>query len=564
MKDYDRYPVPDVKDLRQFVDYSIRKYGDRDAFRIRINKDKYYSVSYNEFERHLKALAAVLHERGFTRKKVAVMGQNSYEWVLTYLAVVNSNNIVVPVDKELNEEGVSHIFSQTEPDAFFFTDWYADMGEFVQKTFPECKMLVNITRDAELFEGSEGLYDLLKRGQELVDAGDTSYTDPVLDENAVCTIIYTSGTTGLSKGVMLSHKNLTSNFVTACSLVLIKSGYDVCMSVMPIHHTFEFSCSIMSSILSGVPICFNDGLKNFASNLKLFSPTVMFTVPLIVENLYRKVWEAAREQGKEKKLKTGIKISNMLLKIGIDVRRKLFSEVLDGMGGRLELLICGGSPLNSTLSKKLRELGILLFQGYGVTECSPLITTNRNKYYRDNAVGIVFDCCRVRIMDLETHTECKPGQPGEIQVKGDNVMLGYYNAPELTQEAFDEGWYKTGDVGYFDNDGFLFLYGRTKNVILLKNGENIYPEEIENMLLENDLVREVVVRPGSGDNIAALIYPDPDRRAQMDEDRLKSALQEVIDRVNDRLPYYNHVAEFEIRDKEFEKTTTKKIMRFKI
>ena len=486
------------------------------------------------------------------------------KWVLTYLAAVNSNNIIVPIDKELNEEGVLHIFNQTEPDAFFFTDWYTDMGEYIKNTCPYCKMLVNMTKEAELFPGSEGLYELLDHGQELVDAGDTTYADAEIDENAECTIIYTSGTTGLSKGVMLSHKNLTSNFVTACSLVLIESDKDVCLSVMPIHHTFEFSCSIMSSILSGVPICFNDGLKNFSSNLKLFAPTVMFTVPLIVETLYRRIWDTAQQTGKEKKLKTGIKLSNMLLKIGIDIRRKLFAEVLDAMGGRLRLLICGGSPLGTTMSEKYRELGILLFQGYGVTECSPLITSNRNKYYRDNAVGIVFDCCKVRIMNLETHTESKIGEPGEIQVKGDNVMLGYYNAPKVTQEAFDEGWYKTGDVGYFDSDGFLFLYGRTKNVILLKNGENIYPEEIENMLLQNGLIREVIVRPGTGDNIAALIYPDPDQAEGMDPVQLKIALQEIVDGVNNRLPYYKHVAEFELRDHEFEKTTTKKIMRYMI
>ena len=422
---------------------------------------------------------------------------------------------------------------------------------------------MNMTPKAKPGKDVGAFAGLLEQGEAWLQAGDRSYEDAEIEENKVCTILYTSGTMGASKGVMLTQKNLTANYSSAVRYIWAKQYVDVILSVMPLHHTYEFIGSVMGPIFYGCPVCFNDGLKNFAGNLKLFRPSMMFVVPLLVEALYKKIWESAKSTGQDKKLAAAIRLSNFLLHFRIDVRRILFRQVLDGVGGRLRYLICGGAPLNRYLSRQMRELGILLLQGYGLTECSPLVSVNRIKYYRDNTVGVVIDCCEVRIMDAATHTECPPGHEGEIQVRGDSVMQGYYSDPQATAAAFEDGWFKTGDLGYFDVD-FLVLTGRLKNVIILKNGENINPEELELLLLEHDVIKEAVVTAGSGDHVRAVIYPDDAEVGGMDMDSIRNRVQEAVDSVNDRLPYYKQIAGFTVRDTEFEKTTTKKIMRYKI
>lgn len=563
MKQYAKYPVPVLNNLKEFVFYCVNRHGDHDAFRIRQNAKEYTSVSYNRFFGHLRALGTFLIKTTSPDAKIAVLGENSYEWVVTYLATVNSNRTIVPIDKELEPESMLDIIRKTNVAAFFFTETYEDIGEYVQNASTACSLFVNITPKAAGREGVENLCDLLRQGETVLGAGDRSFDEIIIDDKKACTILFTSGTMGVSKGVMLSHKNLTSNYIESVRFIQLKPYEDVILSVMPLHHTYEFESSVMGSLFYGCPAGFNDGLKNFTSNLKLFKPSVLYVVPLLAETLYKKIWDTARDSGMDKKLKTALRISNFLMLLKIDIRRRLFGQVLDGVGGRLCLMVCGGAPLSRNVSRQMRELGILLLQGYGLTECSPLVATNRIRYYKDNTAGMIIDCCTVRIINTKTLEECGMGQEGEIQVRGENVMLGYYDDPKATAAVFEDGWLKTGDLGYFDRDGFLVLTGRLKNVIILKNGKNISPEELEMMLQEHEVIKEVVVTAGSGDHLKAVIFPDESIAVNTGRD-LTSMLQEVIDRVNDRLPYYKQIAEFTIRDTEFEKTTTKKIMRYRI
>lgn len=562
MKQYPKYPAPALSNLKEFASYCVGKHGDHDAFRIRQNAKEYVSVSYNRFYGHLRALGTYFIKMQSLDAKIAVLGENCYEWVVTYLAAVNSNHTIVPIDKDLEAESILGIIRKTGAAAFFFTETYADIGEYVQNA-GACNLFVNMTPDTQGRQGMAHFYDLLGQGEEYLQAGDRSFDEAAVDENKACTIIYTSGTMGASKGVMLSHKNLVCNDIESVKYIQLRPYEDVILSIMPLHHAYEFESSIMGSLFYGCPVGFNDGLKNFAGNLKLFRPSVLYVVPLLAESLYKKIRDTARERGMEKKLAAAIRLSNFLLHLGIDVRRVLFRQVLEGVGGRLRLMVCGGAPLGRHISKQMREIGILLLQGYGLTECSPLVSTNRIRYYKDNTVGMVVDCCTVRIIDPETHAQCGLGREGEIQVSGDSVMLGYYSDPEATAAVFDGRWLKTGDLGYFDGD-FLILTGRLKNQIILQNGKNISPEELEMMLLEHDIIKEAVVVAGSGDHVRAVIFPNEAVSAKMDRESLTRLLQDAVDRVNDRLPYYKQIAEFTVRDTAFEKTTTKKIMRYKI
>jgi long-chain acyl-CoA synthetase len=388
------------------------------------------------------------------------------------------------------------------------------------------------------------LDSLIVYGNSLIENGDASYIDSQIDTKKHSAIIYTSGTTGIGKGVMLSQENLISNITAAASMVFCGKD-DVVISILPIHHTYEFTCTILAVLLCEATICFNESLKHLSDNLKLFKPTLLFLVPLISETVYKKIIVEATKSGKIKKLETGIKISNTLRFFGIDIRNKLFADVQNVFGGRLKKVVVGGAPMNSKISKAYRDIGILMLQGYGITECSPLVAVNREKQYNDRSVGLIVPCNEVRIKD------------GEIQVKGSNVMLGYYKNEQATKETFDGEWFKTGDLGYIDKEGFLFITGRKKNLIILDNGKNIYPEEMEGYLLVIKEIKEVVVY-SENNLITADIYPD------VEIENVEKIIKRQIESINKTLPLYKQVQTIKFRQTEFEKTTTKKIKRHKV
>jgi len=533
-REYPLYEVDIVRNLKELIDRSADRFIDLPAFAFE-RKKELVSISYRRFQSDVRALGAGLLVDGSAGCNVAVVGENSYEWILTYFAVTNIGRVIVPLDKELNNAEIKNLLDDSGAETLVFSPDYADVARYMSDNAASVKNYVNMDQIQELIY--KGL-DAIQGGQAV--AGQE------IDENATAALLYTSGTTGKPKGVMLSHRNLASDAVAACQHVGIFGSN---MLVLPLHHSFGFVAAVCSMLLKGSEICISSSLKRTVSDLTKFKPANMFLVPLFVETFYKKIWETAKKQGKDKLLKRMIGVSNVLLKAGIDVRRVLFGSIISSLGGNLKLIVSGGAPLDVKYVEGFRDIGINILNGYGITECSPIVSVNRNEYYRDGSVGLVLPCCEVRISapDEDGH--------GDIYVKGDNVMLGYYGNEQATSDTFDGEWFITGDIGYMDEDGFLYVSGRKKNLIILNNGKNVYPEEIEEELLHIEYIKEAVVY-AEDNTIIAEVFLDtekmPDCAALLDQD---------IINLNKTLPIYKNIGKTRIRDVEFPKTTTKKIKR---
>lgn len=553
MRKYPLYETEHIRDLKELTDGSVRRYSDSDAFKVLTGASDYTTVTYGQFGDNLCALANSLINLGFSGRRIALIGENSYDWVLSYFAIVNSNITVVPLDKELTNEEILSFIERTGAAAFLYSNTFKEEAAYVAERIPGI-FLVS-------FEDGGGakqtLGQLIEQGRELVKKGNDRYSDIEIDRERECSILFTSGTTGLSKGVMLTHSSLAANIVSASELVLYKPD-DVLLSILPIHHCFEAMAGILIPIFHGSTIAFCPGIKQLPSCFELFRPTFMILVPLYLETFHRRIWDTAKKHGKDGKLKIGIFLASFLGMLGIDVKDKLFHEVHASFGGRLKLVISGGAHLDPELVKAYRQLGIKILQGYGTSECSPVVSVNRNLYYKDKSVGCVLSCNSVRT-----------DENGEILVKGENLMKGYLDNEKATAEAFDGDWYKTGDLGFLDKDGFLYVTGRCKDLIVLKNGKNVMPEEIEGLLVKSPLIAEAMVKESPGDangsdSIMAIIYPDPEAVKGIDKVNLKETIQNEVDKVNQKLVYYKKVHSIILREKEFPKTSKKSIMRFKV
>ena len=467
---------------------------------------------------------------GLRGGKVAVIGENCYEWILTYFAVVNSGNVIVPLDRELPTADIKNLIDDSGAEFFVFADSFADVATYLQGNDASVKCYINMSKIPEL-----------------VEQGKAQNVDYEIDNTASAALLYTSGTTGMAKGVMLSHHSLACDMVAAAQMVKIRGNN---LLVLPLHHSFGFTACVLYMMYQGSETIINKSLKNLLDDFAKFKPNNVFLVPLFVETFYKRIWDSAQKKGKDGLLRKLIKVSNVLLKVGIDVRRKLFKSVLQAFGENLELMVTGGAPIDNKYVQGLRDFGITTLNGYGITECSPIVSVNRNDYYRDGSAGQLLPACDVKILEPNENGH------GEICVKGDIVMLGYYNNEQATAEAFDGEWFKTGDIGYLDSDGFLHISGRKKNLIVLSNGKNVYPEELEFALLNNiPYIKEAVVY-ANGNQIEAEVFLDaegnPDCASRLDNDIIE---------LNRTLAGYQNISKTVIRDTEFPKTTTKKIKR---
>lgn len=514
MKPYPLYTHPALKDFRQLLDWRAEKTPDNIAFQYK-DKSHLVSVTYVQFRTDVDALATFFRVQSFQDTKIAVLGENSYPWILTYFAAVLSGNIIVPIDKELPTEDMMSLLQRCGAKTLVYSPSYEDVAQAAQAA-GTVKAALSMAELPAILE---------------------SQHDPApaaLDENAVCAIIYTSGTTGDPKGVMLTQKNLMVDTVAACQNVYIAGSS---MLTLPLHHTFAFTTSVLAMLVYGVPICINKSLRTFQADMKTYQPQNMFLVPLYVETLYKGIWKAAREQEKERLLRTLIKISNILRKCGLDLRRKLFRTVLEQFGGKLDLIVCGGAFLEQRYIDGMGEIGVQVLNGYGITECSPVVAVNRNRWAKPGSIGLPLPCCEVQIQD------------GEICVKGDLVMAGYFQDEAATAETIRGGWFHTGDLGYLDKDGFLFITGRKKNLIILSNGKNVSAEELESQLLQITGVEEVIAY-GEDGHITAEIFSET-----------IDGIREEIAALNQKLPSYKRIQQVRFRETPFDKTTTKKIKR---
>lgn len=530
-----------VESFHELVSIPAAATPHKELFRIRNDCGGYDAVTWKEFEQDIAAFGAALDGLGVLRERVCILSENSYEWVLSLMSVVCAGGIVVPVDKDLPLDEMQNIITDCGAKALVFSPSYITIVHTMAEGLPGIERFI-------CTGGNEGGFDtvkaLIQGGKGQIKHGTNPYEQNPVPANQAALIIYTSGTTGFCKGVLLSQQNLISDITAAAAMVHCGRD-DVVLSILPLNHTYELSCGILAVMLCEGIICFNDSLRRLGENLKLFQPTLVFLVPLIAETLYKRVLAEAEKAGKTKKLRKAIKISGALTRFGIDIKKILFKELLQAFGGRLEKIVVGGAPMKPDISRAYGDIGITVLQGYGITECSPLVSVNREKANKPESVGLPVPCCEVKIKD------------DEILVKGDNVMLGYYNNPAATEAAFHNGWFRTGDMGYIDKDGFLYVTGRKKNLIVLESGKNVNPEEIEEYLLRIPEIIETVVYE-ENKVVTAEIYPNyevPDT---------EKSIREQIEALNDRIPKYKRIHSIKFRDYEFEKTTSKKIKRYKI
>ncbi len=555
---YPYYEVRKIRDLRELILGSAELFGPKAAF-LEKRQGKYEPISFDQYMSDINALGTALCARGLKDKRVIVLGENCYNWVLTYLSVVCGVGVIVPVDREISAEEITNIANISEAAAVIYAASAAN--KISECSFDESVQKIPFT----------SLGELVAEGEKLLDAGDRTYLDAEIDPNVMSVLLFTSGTTGVSKGVMLSHHNIAFNIMEMCSMFFIDHT-DIFLSVLPLHHTYECTCGFLCILYRGSTVAFCERLSLVTRNLAEVRATKMTCVPLLIETFYKKIWQGAEKSGKAPALRKAIKLNNALKKVGIDLSKKLFKDIHDTFGGRLDALVSGGASVNPEALKGLRDLGFRTVQGYGLTECAPLAALNRDVWFKDDSAGLETPNGHLDIYEPDENGI------GEIRYRGENVMLGYYQNPELTAEVIRDGWFYTGDLGYLDEDRFLHITGRKKNVIVTPNGKNIFPEEIEVYIGRSKYVAESMVvgfDDQNGDTLVkAIIYPNyelvneklketgvtPDSEGYIDA--LKSVFADEINEINLSLPTFKRIRKFVIRRKEFEKTTSKKIKRF--
>ncbi len=550
--------------MREFAK-NIGKFGDRTAYRYFDRQRNLLSLTYRNLSARFLQEAAGFSAAGLAGKRIAVIGETSVEWVCTYVATIAAGGIAIPLDRELEVSEISNFLAFAEVDAIVYSHSLNEKFAGLADGHPTLKTLIPMAPEKGTYENVPHILPyakLMDMGEDAVKAG---YTYPeVTDTGRMAEMLFTSGTTGSSKCVALSEKNVFAAVNSACETVEFTAD-DAIVSVLPIHHTYEL-CIMLAALSYGMNIAINDSLKRVVKNFELFQPTGLVLVPLFVSTMNKKVWDEAKKGGKDQLLKYLSGISHTLRQLSFDVRRTLFRSVLNAFGGKLEKIVCGGAPLNPELAESFSEFGIDIYEGYGITECAPLIAVNPYYAPKKGSVGPAVPCCTARI---ETdHFNDKGYAEGEIQIKGDNVMIGYYKNPEETAKVFtDDGWFCTGDIGYMDDDGYIFITGRKKYVIVLENGKNVFPEEIEEYLGKLDSIAECVVlgrkAPDSDTiNLTAMVYPQMDQFPNSeDHAAIEATVREQIAKMNRKLVSYKQIRNVEFRYEPFEKTTSKKIKR---
>ena len=558
------YEVEKITDLKDMINKSVKKYADRLAYVFKTDKKgEFKEVTYKQLKNDIESLGTALINLGLQDKRVAVIGENRYEWGVTYLAVVNGTGTIVPLDKALPENEIESLIIRSGVEAIVYSSKYDEvMNELKEKKNTDLKYFISM----DLEESENGIISfkkLIARGKELLENGDKRFVDSKIDVDEMRIMLFTSGTTSKSKAVMLSHKNIASNLMDISSVLKVRED-DRFLSFLPLHHTFECTTGFLLPLSVGASIAFCDGIRHIAENIKEYDISFMVSVPVLYENMCKKIMKSIKEQGKETTVNVGMKVSNALLKVGLDIRGKLFKQVQDSLGSNLRLLVAGGAALDPDTEKTFNSLGINMVQGYGLTESSPVIAVEDDKYKKIGSIGKALPTLDVKIDN--------PNEEGigELLVKGPTIMLGYYENEEATKETIDEdGWLHTGDLAKIDKDGFIFITGRKKFVIVLKNGKNVYPEELEILINKIAGVKECFVYGKPEDDgdykISAKIVYDKeimkDAYGVESEDDIKEKLWQEVKAINKTMPKYKYIKGIIVTEEELVKTTTRKVKR---
>lgn len=559
------HKMPKYQNLKEMLEKSGEIYGDKPAYIFKTEEaGKFREITHKEFREEINQLGTALINMGLKDKRIAVISENRYEWGVAYMATVAGTGVVVPLDKALPGNEIESLILRSEVEAIFYSNKYDHiMKEIKEKGNSKIKFFISM----DLEEQTDGIYaqkELVNQGKKLIEEGNTEFLEAKINNEEMGIMLFTSGTTAMSKAVALSHKNICANLFDIASTIKVDEN-DVFLSFLPLHHTFECTTGFIYPISKGCKIAFCEGIRHIADNIKEYRITAMVSVPILFENMYKRVMKNIEKKGKLETVKKGIKISQFLLKIGIDIRKKLFHEIHDNLGGRLRLFVAGGAALDPETEKGFNELGVATYQGYGLTESSPVIAAEDDKYRRLGSIGKAFPSLDVKIVE--------PNEEGvgELVAKGPSIMLGYYNNEEATKETIDEeGWLHTGDLARIDKDGYIFISGRKKFVIVLKNGKNIYPEELETLLNKIEGIKESFVygKPEEdGDyKICSKIVYDEEIVQEVfgtaEEEKLKEMIWQEVKKVNKTMPAYKYIREISITKEDLIKTTTQKIKRF--
>lgn len=586
---FNHYWYKDIRNivtLKDMLSSSVDLFGDNPAFWVKEKKGApYKSISYKLLENDVKAIGTMLAQMG-VGKKIAVMGQGSYEWICTYLAIVNSGNIAVPIDKELSGAEIENLLKASECDTVFCTKGDCKKlydikglenlivmeiyGDRTDETASPVYTVKDFSRLKDKMQNSNVTLwkDLLLEGEELLKNGDTSFESIEIDPDEMTVILFTSGTTGIPKGVVLSHRNITSNIMDVCRVCHVKAS-DKTLSLLPIHHTYECTLGMLLILYRGASTAFCEGMKYIPQNMKEAENTIIIVVPRVLEMLHGRISKSVKKQGKEKLFRNMLNFNRRLKRLHINAGRKIFKSVIDEMGGKLRIVITGAAAISPQIYRDFEDMGLTILQGYGMTECTPLISgtpqrAERERYRKAGSVGVTVSTGETKVINKDE------SGIGEILYRGPNVMKGYYNMPEATAEVIDEeGWLHTGDLGFIDPQGWIYLTGRVKNVIVTATGENVYPEEIEEFVNQNEFIEDSMVFPHKtteGENVGIQILPAMEPLSEKfgyepNEEELNTFFKDLINELNQDLSVYKRIRDVFVRKEDFIRTTTKKIKR---
>ncbi len=558
------HKIEKIENIKDMLKKSGEQFGDRPAYIYKTEVEgEFRVITHKEFREEVDCLGTALINLGLKDKRIAVISENRYEWGMAYLATVCGTGVVVPLDKSLPENEIESLINRSEVEAIFYSKKYDDvMNRLNEEGSTKIKYFISM----DLEEKQQNIYsqkELVKHGKKLLEDGNREFLDATIDNEKMGIMLFTSGTTAQSKAVMLSHKNIASNLMDIASVIKIDEN-DTFLSFLPMHHTFECTVAFLYAMYKGAATAFCEGIKHIAENIKEYQITAMISVPILYENMYKRLMKAIEKQGKMEKVQKGIKITQFLLKFGIDIRRRVFKDIHSNFGGKLRLFVAGGAALDPETEKGFNQLGIKMLQGYGLTETSPVIAAEDDKYTRLGSIGKAFPSLEVKLADVNEEGV------GELMVKGPTTMLGYYNNEEATKETIEpDGWLHTGDLARIDKDGFIFISGRKKFVIVLKNGKNIYPEELETLVNKIEGIKESFVYglpEEDGDyKICAKLQYDRDIMRQVynvsTEEEVKEVLLKEIKKINKTMPPYKYIRDILVTEEDFIKTTTQKIKR---
>lgn len=555
------HKVEKINDLKEMIVKSAEKFGNKAAFRF---KGDINNITFSEFYDQINSLGTQLIKMGLKGKRIAVISENRYEWCLAYMSVVCGVGCIVPLDKALPANELESLIIRSGVEAIFYSKKYDEvMHDIRSRNTTDLRYYISMDIE-ERTDGVLSQKEFVEKGREIIKKGDTSYLDAKIDNESMGIMLFTSGTTAMSKAVMLSHKNICSNLMDIGSVLKLDEN-DTLLSLLPLHHTFECTVGFLYPMYTGSAIAYCDGIRHIQKNIKEYQITAMISVPALYENMYKRLLKEIEKKGKLQEVEKVAKLTSMLSKVGIDFRKKMFKEIHDEFGGKLRLMVNGAAALDYEVEKGFTDLGFRIVQGYGLTETSPVLAAGTDFEQKIGSVGRVFPSVKIKIVNKDENGI------GEIYAKGSNIMLGYYQNEEATKEVFDKDWFKTGDLGYIDKKGFLFLCGRKKSVIVLKNGKNVFPEELENVINRIEGVKESFVygKPEQDDEIdlklcAKIVYDKAiikEAYGIENEEEISEIMWEKIKELNKTMPPYKYIKEISVTQEELIKTTTQKIKR---